>query len=42
MLEIIDPENTRGPVGKREVYKTIYRLKAENQIFALRSGLFLI
>ncbi|MFZ4461844.1 MAG: hypothetical protein ACOYN2_04980 [Patescibacteria group bacterium] len=42
LLEIIDPENSRGTAGKREVYKTIYRLKSEKHIFALRSGVFLV
>lgn len=42
LLEIIDPENSRGAAGKREVYKTIYRLKSEKHIFALRSGVFLV
>lgn len=27
--ELVDPENARGEGGKREVYKTIYRLKSE-------------
>lgn len=42
LLEIIDPENARGALGIREVYKTVYRLKSEGHIFALRSGVFLV
>jgi hypothetical protein len=42
LVEIIDPENTRWEAGKREVYKTIYRLKSEGHVMALRNGLFLI
>ncbi len=40
--EIIDPENARWKEGKREVYKTIYRLKAAWVIRPLRNGIFYI
>ncbi len=42
LVELIDPDNSRAEVGMREVYKTVYRLKSEWYMRALRNWLFLI
>lgn len=42
LIDLIDPDNSRAEVGMREVYKTVYRLKSEGHMRALRNGLFLV
>lgn len=42
IAEYVDPGFARGEAGKRDTYKTAYRLKSEGVLLPIRNGLYLV